>query len=187
MPISHISKLYAVEDAKIAAITADPAGGTTTYGSLLDIPGIKSVAIDGDITSSELRGDNTLLDANSKLSNISVTFNFAKLSLDALAVMLGGTVTDAGAGSAETATYRLLNTNSFGYFKFEAKTPAAGVDEVAGDGHLVFYKCQIASFPSFGLAEEEYQTISVSVNALARLSDNRWMDVVFNETAAAIS
>lgn len=187
MAISHFSKLYSVVDAKIAAVTADPAGGTTTYGSLVDVPGIKSVTIGGDVSTVELRGDNTLLDANSTLTNISLSFEYAKLSLDALDVLVGGTVTDAGAGSAETATWRLLNTDTLGYFKFEAKTPTAGVDEVAGDAHIVLYKCIITGFPEFGFAEEDYQTFTVDALAVARLSDARWIDVVFNETAAAIA
>lgn len=187
MPISHFSKLYAVSDAKIGAVTADPSGGTTTYGTLVDVPGIKSVTIGGDISTVELRGDNTLLDANSTITNITLNFEYAKLSLDALDILVGGAVTDAGTGSTETATWRLLSTDSLGYFKFEAKTPTAGVDEVAGDAHILLYKCILNGFPEFGMAEEDYQTFSVSALAVGRLSDAKWIDVVFNETAAAIS
>lgn len=187
MAISHTSKAYAVEDAKIAAVTADPAGGSTTYGSLIDVSGIKSVAFGTDINNVELRGDNSLLDSNATLVGVTVTFEYAKMNLDAYAVMLGGTVTDSGTGSTEVATYRRLNTNSFGYFKFEAKTPTAGADEVAGDLHIVLYKCMISGGTLFGMAEEDYQTFSVEAKALARLSDNRWFDVVLNETAAAIA
>lgn len=187
MAISHFSKFYAVSDAKIAAVTADPSGGTTTYGSLIDVPGIKSVTISGDITTAELRGDNTLLDANSTLTGVTVDFEYAKLSLDALAAMAGGAVTDSGSGSAEVATYRRLGTDTFGYFKFEAKTPTAGVDELAGDGHILLYKCMLAGFPEIGMAEEDYQIFSASATAVPRLSDSKWLDVVLNETAAAIA
>ena len=187
MAISHESKLYAVEDAKIAAVTADPSGGTTTYGSLVDVPGIKSVSISGDVSTVELRGDNRLLDANSTLSRVDLTFEYAKLSLDALDIMLGGSVTDSGTGDAEIGTYDLLSTDTLGYFKFEAKTPTAGVDVVAGDAHIVLWKCMLSSFPEFGMAEEDYQTFTVSAIAVGRLSDNKWLSVVFNETAAAIA
>lgn len=187
MPISHFSKLYAVEDAKIAAVTADPSGGTTTYGTGVDVPGIKSVTIGGDVSTNELRGDNRLLDANSSLTSITLEFEYAKLSLDALDILVGGTVTDAGSLAAETATWSLLSTDTLGYFKFEAKTPTAGVDEVAGDAHIVLYKCMLTGFPEFGMAEEDYQTFTVSAIAVGRLSDAKWIDVVFNETAAAIA
>ena len=187
MPISHFSKFYAVSDAKIAALTADPSGGTATYGALIDVPGIKSVTVSGDINTVELRGDNTLLDSNSTLTNLTVSFEYAKLNLDALAAMVGGTVTDGGATTLETATFRRLGTDSFSYFKFEAKTPTAGVDEVAGDGHVLLYKCMLSSFPDLGMAEEDYQTFSAEAVAVPRLSDSRWLDVVLNETATAIA
>lgn len=187
MTISHTSKLYAVTDAKIAAVTADPSGGTTTYGSLVDVPGIKSVRIGGAVETKELRGDNRLLDANSTLQNVTLEFEYAKLNLDAIDVMLGGAVTDAGSGSTETATYRLLSSDTLGYFKFEAATPTAGVDEVAGDAHILLYKCMLSGFPEFGMAEEDYQTFSVSAIAVGRLSDAKWLDVVYNETAASIA
>lgn len=187
MPISHTSKFYAVTDAKIAAVTADPSGGTTTYGTLIDVPGIKSVTISGDINTVELRGDNTLLDSNSTLTNVTVDFEYAKLNLDAVAAMIGGTVTDSGAGTTEVATYRRLGTDTFAYFKFEAKTPTAGVDEVLGDAHILLYKCMLSGFPELGMAEEDYQTFSASAVAIPRLSDSKWLDVVLNETAAAIA
>lgn len=186
MALSHVSKLYAVTDAKIKKITADPAGGTTTFAAAQDIPGIKSVSIDGDINSVELRGDNTLLDTNALLSSLTLTFNFAKLNLDALIAMLGGTVTDAGTTPNQIATMRLANTDSFSYFQFEAKTPTAGADTVTGDAHIVVYKCMLSGFPQLGMAEEDYQTFSVQAKAVARLSDNRWLDIVLNETATAI-
>jgi len=185
MAAPHFTKWYAVTDAKIAAVTADTAA-STTYGTLIDVPGIKSVTVSGDINTVELRGDNTLLDANSTLTNLTVEFEYAKLSLDALAVMAGGTVTDTGATVAEIATYRRLGSDTFGYFKFEAKTPTAGTDDVTGDGHIVLYKCIMSGFPEIGMAEEDYKTFSVSATAIPRLFDSRWLDVVINETAAVI-
>jgi hypothetical protein len=187
MAISHVSKLYAVTDAKIAAVTADVSGGSTTYGSLIDVPGIKSVRIGGTVNTKELRGDNTLLDVNSTLESVTLEFEYAKLNLDAFAVLMGGAVTDSGTGSTEVATYNLLNTSTPSYFKFEGKTPTAGVDEVAGDGHIVLWKCMISAFPDFGLGEEDYETFTVSATATGRLSDAKWLSVVFNETAAVIA
>lgn len=187
MALSHVSKLFAVTDAKVYAVTADPSGGATTYGAAIDVPGIKSVTISGNIDTKELRGDNTLLDTNSVLTNITVDFEYAKLNLDAVAAMIGGAVTDSGSTPNAVATYRLTNTNTFSYFKLEAKTPTAGSDSVTGDAHIVLYKCMLSSFPELGMAEEDYQTFKASAVAVGRASDGRWIDVVFNETAAALS
>jgi hypothetical protein len=185
MPLSHVSKSYGTRDAKIAPLTADPAGGTATYGALIDVPGIKSVTIGGSVNEKQLRGDHQLLDTEAIIEDITITFDYAKLSQDVLDVLMGGTITDAGTTPTQTATYALLGTDSPGYFRFEAQVAAA--DTVGGDVHLVLYKCKITGIPDIGTAEEDFKTFSVSARAVPRLADSKWMDVVFNETAAAIA
>lgn len=187
MPISHTSKLYAVEDAKIYELTADPDGGAPTYGAAIDIPGIKVVGIGGSVNSTTLRGDNSLLDSFSVLENVEVSMEWAKVSIDAQAIMLGGTATDGGTTPNETATFARLRTDRLKYFKLEAKTPADGVDPVGGDAHLIFHKCILSGFPESGLAEEDFQTQSVSIMSVPLISNDKWWDVVINETAAALS
>lgn len=187
MPISHVSKFFAISDAKIAKLTADPAGGAATYAAVIDVPGIKGVTISGDIKSSELRGDNTLLDANSSLTNITAAISYAKLSLDVLPVILGGTTTDAGVTPNQTATYDLLGDTVFSYWKLEGKTPTAGADTVTGDAHLILHKLMLTSFPEMGFAEEDYQLFSMNAKASPLLaSSKKWLSIVLNETAAAI-
>ncbi len=188
MPISHFSKFFAISDAKIFKVTADPAGGTTTYGAAVDVPGIKSATISGDINTVELRGDNSLLDLNSTLTNISVSIEYAKLSLDVLPVVLGGTTADSGTTPNMIATYDLASTDSFSYFKLEGKTPTAGADTVTGDAHIILHKCILSSFPEMGFAEEDYRTFSMEARATPILgTGNKWITVKLNETAAAIS
>jgi hypothetical protein len=185
--ISHVTKVFGVNDAKISKITADPAGGTTTYATAVDVPGIKSVTISGEINTVDLRGDHSLLDSDSTLQNISLNFEYAKLPLDALVVMLGGTVTDTGTTPSQVAKLALLGTDVLlaNTWKFEARTVSA--DTVGGDVHFVLYKCRLASFPEMGTAEEDYLTFSVEGRCFPRLSDSKWIDVVLNETLAAIS
>ena len=187
MPVSHITKVYSVSDAKLAVVTADPAGGTTTYGSLIDVPGIREVTLSGEMRSVELRGDDTLLDRNSSLSTITGTISHAKLSLDVLDAIVGGTITDAGVTPNMTATYLLKNTDTVSYFKLEAKTPTGGADTVTGDVHFVLHKCIITSFPDVGHAQEDYRIVSFEFAALPLTSNGNWITTVINETAAAIA
>lgn len=187
MPISHISKLYAVEDAKIYQLTADPAGGAPTYGAAIDMPGIKVVGIGGSVNSTTLRGDNSLLDSFSVLENVEVSMEWAKINLDAQAIMLGGTVTDSGTTPNQLATYARTRTDKLKYFKLEAKTPTDGVDPVGGDAQLKFYKCVVSGFPEGGLAEEDFQTQSVAIMSVPLISNNAWWDVIIRETAGTLS
>ena len=186
MPLAHVSKLYGTKDAKIALVTADPAGGTTTYGTSIDVPGIKSVVLGGDIEVKELRGDHSLLDSDSSLTNITVTFNYAKLSLDAIAVMLGGAVADSGVTPDMITTWSLLGSSGlFNNFRFEAQI--FSTDFAGGDAKFTLYKCKISSFPQMGTEEEDYQLFAQAATVVPRLSDSKWIDIAFRETAVALA
>lgn len=186
MPLSHNTKWFAVDDAKISKITADVDGAPTTYASVIDVPGIKTVGISGDVTSNELRGDSQRLDQSSKLGGLSLSFEFAKMSLDVMSALVGGATVDGGTTPAQTATYDLLATDQMNYFKFEAST--RGVDTVSGDGHIILHKVILTSFPEIGFAEEDYQTFSVEGAAMPTLgTGSKLLTVVLNETADAIA
>lgn len=185
MPLSRVSKLYGTRDCKIARLTADPAGGTATYAASVDIPGIKSVVLGGDIEVKELRGDHSLLDSDSTLTNITVTFNYAKLQMDALAVMLGGVVADTGVTPNQIAKWSLLGTDGlFNNFRFTAQI--FSTDFAGGDAIIELYKCKISSFPEMGTEEEDYQLFSQSANVVPRLADSRWIDISYRETLVAL-
>lgn len=187
MPISHFSKEFAIEDAKIAKLTADPSGGAATYATIIDVPGIKEVTLSGTVESKELRGDNALLDARSVFKSLSISVKHAKVSLDVLPVLLGGTTTDSGTTPNQKVTYDLLGTDTPNYFKFEAKTPTDGGDVIGGDVHIVVHKCVVSGLPDIGFAEEDYRTVGFDAVCSPLLATSRkWLTVIFNETAAAI-
>jgi hypothetical protein len=187
VPLVHFSKVFAVEDGKFKKITADPSGGTTTFASSIDVPGIKSVKIEGDVEIKRLRGDNTLLDVMAILQNVKPTFNWAKEQLDMRAAMVGGTVTDSGTTPNQVAKWALDRTGQMSPFQFEAKTPTSGVDFIGGDAVILLYKCIAAGFPPLGLPEEDYHLTELACEAFPRLSDGKWIDVSFRETAAALT
>lgn len=187
MPVAHTPhKIFAVDDAKISALTADPAGGTPTYGTAVDVPGIKSVGLSFEINNKELRGDNRRLEADSILVGINGTFNHAKMNLDALPILLGGTVVDSGLAPNQIARYRRIGSEVFSDFKFEGRTPPSGVNLVGGDAHLVVFKAKITGY-ELGLAEENYQVFSGTFAGSFRVSDDALWDLILNETATAIA
>lgn len=188
MPLSHVSKAFAVEDCKIYEMTADPAGGSATYGSAIDVPGIKEVTISGTVESKELRGDNALLDARSVLKSLSVSVSNAKISLAVLSVLLGGATVDAGTTPNMTATWDLLGSDTPNYFKLSAKTPADGADSIGGDVLVTLHKCVVSGLPDIGFAEEDYRTVGFSAVCSPLLATaNKWLTVALRETAVAIS
>lgn len=186
MPISHVTKVFAVTDAKIAKLTSDPAGGTAVYATSIDVPGIKSIKISGDVENKKLRGDNALLDSDSTITNITAEVEQAKMSLDELAAFIGMTVVDAGTTPNQTATLDLTSGVKPAPFKLSGVSATA--DVIGGNVSLILHKCILSSFPEFGLAEEDYQTVSFKCDAMPLLATgNKWLTIAHNETAVVLT
>lgn len=185
MPVTHITKVFAAKDAKLYPLTADPSGGSPTYGTGVDVPGLKTVAITGDVNSVELRGDNAKIDSASSMGSISVSMEFAKLSLDVLSAVFSALAVDSGTTPNQIATWTLLGTSSFNYVGMTCQ--AVGADPIGGDVMFSVYKMVPSSFPEMGLAEEDYQTSTLEFEAMPLLSNGKWVGAAIRETTAALA
>lgn len=186
MPISHTTKWYSVSDAQVSKLLTDPAGGAATYGALTDVPGIKTAGLGFELNTVSLTGDNKELETDVTLRAVTISIAHAKVSYDALAILLGGAVTDSGVTPNQVARYRRLGADVLPYFKFEAKTPTGGVDLPSGDGHIVVYKAKITDY-SLPSAEQDYATFTGTARGVARIADDFMYDLLTNETAVAIA
>lgn len=182
MPVDHNTPWFGVNDCKLRKVLTDPSVGSATYATRIDVPGIKSVAISGDVNSNELRGDGQRLDRQSVLGGLTLSFEFAKSALDVFALVAGGTVVDAGVTPNLTASWKLKGTDQMSTFEFEAQTTGTG----GGDGHIILHKVVLTSFPELGMSEEDYQTYTVEAAAMVLASTGDLLTYVRNETAVAI-
>lgn len=186
MALAHYSKWFAVKDAKVAKMLTDPVGGPATYATAVDLPAIKGVSVGYTVETVDLTGDFSLVDTDSILRKLTLSFTFGKESMDARAAIFGGTVSDSGTTPNQIAKWRLLGTDTlFPFFKFEAQ--AVSVDAVGGDGHLLLYKCKTSTPPPLGMTEDNYQPFTTEAVAVPRIADSFWIDELINETAVAIS
>lgn len=179
--IAKESVLLGLDDCKISPLTVDNAD-TLTYGTAIDVPGITQLELSPTFMEKQLKGDESVLDTYSKLEQIDWSIEHGKISLDALALWIGGAVVAGGVTPNQTQTFTLKNTDLPGYFKLEAKTDYADV----GDAHFILFKAKCTSF-SFTIQGEEYATISASGKAIGTLKDKKIKDIVFNETAVDIT
>lgn len=187
MPISRVTKLYSVQDCKISALLTDPASGSATYDDVIDVPGIQTMEISGDVEVKRLRGDNGPLASNSAITNITVAITHAKLSLDVLTAIVGGAATDTGTTPNQKSTWDLSADDAIlPPFKIEGVTPPNGVDIITGDLHWVLHKCTLSAFPNLGFSQEDFRIASFSASCDPLISSGKWITAVLNETAAAI-
>lgn len=173
MAQTTVTKVFAAKDCKLWPLTADPSGGSPTYGTGVDVPGLKTVAITGDVNTVELRGDNTRLDSSSSMTGITVAVEFAKLSLDVLSAIFNVATAATGTDPNSAATWTLLGTSGFSYVGMTAQ--AIGADPIGGDVIFSVYKMIPSSFPEMGLAEEDYKTSTVEFAASPLLSNGKWV------------
>jgi hypothetical protein len=175
-----------VQHCQIASVTADAVGAALTYSEWFDVPGIKSLELTGDMDTKQLRGDNRLIDQQSIITGLTAKIEHAKISLQNLAVMLGGTVgvRTAGATSAYAGQGWSLAGSAFPQ-SFGMRCISASADSPTGAVAFVMSKCSLSSFPELGAAEEDYQTVSLEANVNPPTGTSPWLDVIIMDTYTA--
>lgn len=181
MPVTKETKMLGINDLKIAKITADTTT-SITFGTLVDIPGIQTLSLTPSFIEKDLRGDEAVLDRYTKLDYISWTINNALMSLDALAIFFGGTITTSGTGATEKNVFTVLSTDIPQYFKLEGQTKYTD----AGDVHIVLFKCK-ASKVDYELKGEDYAMVSASGIAIPTINNGKVKEITFNATATPIA
>lgn len=183
MPQSHVTKIFGTQQIRIAKLLTDPAGGSATYGASVQLVGAKEFQLTGTINLKQLRGDNQLLAVDGTPGDLVLKIKHAKLNIDALAILEGGTVTDSGVSPNQVTTYDYFGGTNLTQFKLECQNVA--VDTPGGDLHFILWKCVMSAFPVQGTMEEDYDIMDFEVRPMPRISDNRWKQVVLNQTAVA--
>lgn len=187
MPLTTVVKLLELDDVKISPMTAD-SGSSPTYGTSVDIPGVVKIGVAPKAEVKKLYGDNKLLDLYTKITEVELDIECTQLSLDAIKVLQGGTVTASGTSPNQKQTYSLKGTDAApGYFKIEGRWLYA--DTGVGDVHIVLYKCKCTDPSQFDVAgaSENFGTVKFKVLAIPCNSNGNWVDIVINETASPIS
>jgi phi13 family phage major tail protein len=177
MTVPTETKVLGINDAKIFELLTDTSK-TLTYDTPVDVPAIRRLRVSPSFLEKELKGDEAVLDTYSKLESIEWSFENAKISLDALAVMIGGKVTQG----TNNQTYTLKSDDVPSYFKLVGKADYTD----AGDIHVVLYKCKAISV-EYELQGEEYAVVTASGKAIGTVNNKKIKDVIINKTATDIT
>lgn len=120
MALAKSSGIYGIKKLQIKKLLTDEIGSAPTYGSAVQIPGIKLLGMDKQIANKESRGDEMLIDTEDTLESIEITWDNVELPLLACEVIEAAVL--ATTGSAETEVNSMLeHANAVSnYFKIEA-------------------------------------------------------------------
>jgi len=187
MALTTVSKIFGVDDIKIFEVTADT---TSAYsiGTAVDVPGARQFSLKAEIDSKELTGDELTLDVISKCKSLTLTVEFAKLSLDMQKIVLGGSTSTTGSGATEKLSYEFKEGDAPKYFQFQAQIKST--DIVGGDAHFTLLKCKATSAPVNG-TQGDFATFTFDAKAsftnfLFGGSLKKLYSIDFNATATDI-
>jgi hypothetical protein len=185
MPVQHFSELLDVNDCKIRKLLTDPAGGTASYSSWVDVPDVTNVQVEGEVDVKKRRGDGVVRSQRLIITGMKCTIENTVLDLDVKALLEGGTVVDSGTGTTEKARFVFGKANVPPYVQMEAQCTTVSLS--GADVHLSLYKASLNNVIPFGFGGEDFKTFSYELGAVARDSDDNYGFIDINETAVAIS
>lgn len=186
MALNHTVKLIELSDIKIAQLLTDD-GSATTYGSTKDMPGAMKIQVSPKADTKQLRGDSMLIDVYTKIIEVELDVECSLFNLDALPILMGGTVSDSGTTPNQITKFSLTSANATpGYFKIEGQWTYVNIG--VGDAHIVLYKCKITDAPSFEISDASgnFGTLKFKAVALPTIFNGNWHDITINETKTAI-
>lgn len=184
MAAAHETVVFDVHDFKVYPLLTDT-GASLTYGPAVDVPGIAEVSLEPNFITAELKGDARVIAKKGRVDRCNVSATYGKVSLDVLAVVLGGTVTNAGSGAAETADWVLKGDNSLPYFKAEFKI--ADLDTGLGDLHVTLFKAQLTGGTLLGGSSDEFGQPEMQMEGIPTDSTDDMVSVKLFETETALS
>lgn len=186
MTAGHDTILYDVHDCKVYALTSDSTSASPVYGAAVDVPGIAKASLDPNLVTAALKGDATTIARRGRIDSWKGSFLYGKLALDVLAVVLGGSVTDGGAGSSETATWDSTGPAPLPYFKIEFKID--DVDTDLATVHFIAYKAQVTGGSIVGAESDKFSQPSMEIEAIQpEYATTPMVRVRLHEAATALS
>lgn len=182
MPLVGESLPYGLRDVKLTGYT----NATTLAGTSVDLPNARTLTFEEAEDFEELRGDDKVIATRGKGPSVSWELESGGVSLEALVVLNGGTLTASGTAPAQVKTYKKKVTDARPEFKAEGQA----ISENGGDFHVVLYRCKATGGVSGDLGDGSFFVTSCKGTALpSRIvaSADALYDFVQNETAVAIA
>lgn len=178
MPLTTIPLPYGLRDVKVTPVDAAGALGTG-----VDLPNGQTFSFEEAEDFEELRGDDKVVASRGGGATVSWELEAGGISLEAYAVMNGGTITTTGTTPAQKKTYSKKSTDAKPTFQVEGQS----ISESGGDFHAKLPRCKASEGLSGELADQSFWVTGASGTAIGRISDDVIYEFVHNETAVAIT
>lgn len=151
-------------------------------GTPVKLPAAQTLSFNEVLTSGELRGNDVVVANISFTDKVEWELESGGISLEALKVLTGRTITLTGTTPDQVNTMSVKAGDSMPYFELRGRA----ISDNGGDFHVIMYKAKLSEGFEGEMADEEFYVQSCSGVAVGRDSDSKIMDLVQNETATAL-
>jgi hypothetical protein len=172
---------YGIRDIKVTPVSAAGVVGTS-----VDLPNARTLSFSEAEEFEELEGDDKIVAVRGKGAAIEWELEAGGISLEALAVLAGGTVTSSGTTPAQVKTYSKKATDARPDFKIEGQA----YSESGGDFHAVIWRAKVTESIEGEMGNGAFLLTAASGKGLPSKTSGQIDDIyklVQNETAAAIT
>jgi hypothetical protein len=174
---THI-KTYSLTDVKVATLTGD------TPGTLVDVPGIRSLTVTLTTEEIELRGDNSVIAVADQGRGLEWSAEAGGLSMAAYQVITGKSFSDTGSTPNAIRAMHINSTDSSPYFYLAGTAPG---DDATSELQVHIYRAKASGNIELNFSDGEFLTPGFSGRAVGRVADNRLLTIRVMETAAALA
>lgn len=173
---------FGLRDVKLTPLGVDGA----TPGTPVDLPVSRTLSFSETEEFEELRGDDTVAASHGGGPIVEWSLESGGISLEAYAVMAGGTVLVSGSTPNEVKTYRKLETDARPYFRIEGQS----INDNGGDFHCVIYRAKADGSLEGEMGNGSFWLTSASGKGYGSLvsgHEGRSYDFVQNESTTALA
>jgi hypothetical protein len=148
----------------------------------VDLPVARTFSFKVVISSAQLMGDDIIQASHTYDPLVEWELEAGGYTMEALAVLLGGTVTTTGTTPAQVKTFSQKTTDSRPYFEVEGQA----ISDSGGDMHAIVYRCKCDGDLDGKFDNGNFALTKATGKAYGRLDNQKLYDFVQNETAVAI-
>lgn len=174
---------FGLRDVKLTGYT--DATATVLNGSSVDLPNSRTLSFAESEAFEDLRGDDRLVATHGAGPQVEWSLEGGGVSLQAVQVMYGGTITTSGVTPNRVVKLTKKVTDVRPYFKIEGQV----ISDSGGDLHAVIYRAKATDNLTGEFGDGQFFLTGASGLGLPSLvvadADKVW-DFIQNETATAI-
>ena len=176
MPLSTIPLPYGCRDIKLYTLTGDTPSATG-----VDLPNSRTLQFTESEDFTDLRGDDALIATHGQGPTVDWTLEGGGISLEATALMYGGTVTTTGTTPAQQKTFSATGTKVRPYFQIQGQA----ISDSGGDFHVKIYRCKCNGDMTGQFSDGNFWLYGAKGVGLPNGAGNLY-DFIQNETAVAL-